>query len=81
MRTIGSTIVGEGADSFVFIAIAFGGLYPPATLFSTAISQWVFKTGYEVLATPVTYWIVNHVKRVESIDVYDEKTDFNPLKF
>ncbi len=81
VRTIGSTIVGEGADSFIFIGIAFGGLYSPGSLMGTAVSQWVFKTLYEVLATPITYWVVNHVKKEEKLDVFDEQTNFNPLKF
>lgn len=81
VRTIGSTIVGEGADSFIFIAVAFGGLYAAPALLGTALSQWVFKTGYEILATPITYWVINHVKKAENMDVFDEKTNFNPLKF
>ncbi len=81
VRTIGSTIVGEGADSFIFIAVAFGGLYGAPDLLGTALSQWVFKTGYEILATPITYWVINHVKKAENMDVFDEKTNFNPLKF
>ena len=81
LRTIGSTIVGEGADSFVFIAIAFGGIYHLSSLGITAISQWVFKTAYEVLATPLTYWVINSVKRAEQRDFFDVNTNFNPLKF
>ncbi len=81
MRTIGSTIVGQAADSFIFIAIAFGGLYGLSSLLITALSQWFFKTAYEVLATPVTYWVINSVKRAEQQDVFDVNTNFNPLKF
>ncbi len=81
MRTIGSTIVGQAADSFIFIAIAFGELYGLSSLLITALSQWFFKTAYEVLATPVTYWVINSVKRAEQQDVFDVNTNFNPLKF
>ncbi len=81
MRTIGSTIVGQAADSFIFIAIAFGGLYGLSSLLIAALSQWFFKTAYEVLATPVTYWVINSVKRAEQQDVFDVNTNFNPLKF
>ncbi len=78
-RTIGSTLVGEGLDSLVFITIAFVGTIPSDGLFSAVVWQWLFKTAYEVIATPVTYAIVNFLKRKESLDVYDYQTRFNPL--
>jgi queuosine precursor transporter len=79
MRTIGSTVVGEGLDSLVFIVAAFSGIVPPGTLASAVLTQWVVKTGYEVIATPVTYAVVRSLKRKEKIDVYDDGTRFNPL--
>ena len=80
-RTIGSTIVGQGADSFLFIFIAFGGIYPTPDLTVTALSIFAFKTVYEVLVTPLTYVVVRNLKRRESIDYYDTKTDFTPLRW
>lgn len=80
MRTIGSTLVGQGADSLVFLSIAFWGLLPPVALVQAILSQWTFKVLYEALATPVTYWVVNRLKRVEGVDVYDWETDFRPWK-
>jgi uncharacterized integral membrane protein (TIGR00697 family) len=81
IRTIGSTIVGEGADSAVFITIAFYGIIPPAALLTAILSQWAFKVSYEVLATPLTYLVVNFLKRKENEDYYDINTNFNPVKF
>ena len=80
MRTIGSTIVGQGLDSLVFISVAFIGTIPAAGLYSAIITQWVMKTVYETLATPLTYGVVNYLKKVENIDVFDNDTKFNPLK-
>jgi uncharacterized integral membrane protein (TIGR00697 family) len=80
MRTIGSTLVGQGFDSFVFIAVAFMGSIPAAGLLSTILTQWLVKSGYEALATPLTYAVVNFLKQVEGTDVYDYQTDFNPLR-
>lgn len=81
MRTIGSTLVGEGADSAVFITIAFYGILPPSALLTAIVSQWGFKVAYEVLATPLTYLVVNFLKRSENEDYFDRNTDFNPVAF
>ena len=79
-RTIASTLVGQLADSFIFVTIAFAGIMASADLVEVVLSQWFVKSAYEVLATPLTYWIVNALKRIEGIDVYDRTTDFNPFK-
>ncbi len=79
MRTIGSTLVGEGLDSLVFITVAFAGTLPGDAFVQTIVNQWLFKTAYEVVATPLTYLIVNFLKRKEGLDVYDRDTKFNPL--
>jgi hypothetical protein len=78
-RTIGSTIVGQGLDASVFIAIAFGGTKPGALIGGIILTHWLVKTGYEAVATPFTYAVVNYLKRKEGIDTYDYDTDFNPL--
>lgn len=78
-RTIGSTVVGQGLDSLVFILIAFVGTTPTAALASAIVTQWIFKVLYEAFATPLTYVIVNHIKKKEGIDVYDKDISFNPL--
>lgn len=78
-RTIGSTLVGEGLDSMVFIILAFVGTIPVAGLISAVVTQWLFKTGYEVLATPLTYAIVNSLKRAEAVDTFDTHTRFSPF--
>lgn len=81
LRTISSTLVGEGADSAVFITIAFTGILPTNALMVSILSQWLFKVIYEVLATPITYLIVNYLKSSENEDYFDYNTDFNPLTF
>lgn len=79
LRTISSTIVGEGVDSLVFITVAFSGILPSSALLAAVLSQWAFKTSYEVLATPLTYLVVNMLKRAEGVDFYDRGTKFSPL--
>jgi uncharacterized integral membrane protein (TIGR00697 family) len=81
LRTISSTIVGEGADSLVFITIAFFGNIPTGDLATLILTQWLFKVGYEVLATPLTYVIVRALKRAEGEDYFDRDTDFNPVRY
>lgn len=68
MRTIGSTVVGQGLDSAVFITIAFAGILPPAALATAIVTQWLVKTAYEALATPLTYAAIGYLKRAEGID-------------
>ncbi|MFA6271501.1 MAG: queuosine precursor transporter [Patescibacteria group bacterium] len=79
-RTIGSTIVGELVDSLLFILIAFYGILPMELLISIIISNYVFKLGFEVVLTPVTYKVVNYLKISENEDFFDISTNFNPLK-
>jgi uncharacterized integral membrane protein (TIGR00697 family) len=80
-RTIGSTIVAQGLDSLIFIGIAFSGQMAAPALISAVLSQWLFKSLYEAIATPLTYLVVNTLKRVEGVDVYDVDTDLNPFTF
>jgi uncharacterized integral membrane protein (TIGR00697 family) len=79
MRTIGSTLVGQGLDSLVFITLAFVGTIPLAGLASAIVTQWLAKTVYEAVVTPLTYNVVSFLKRREGVDVYDYSTRFNPL--
>lgn len=79
MRTIGSTLVGQGLDSLIFIALAFVGTIPLEGLASAMLAQWLVKTTYEAVVTPLTYVAVAFLKRHEGVDVYDYDTRFNPL--
>jgi uncharacterized integral membrane protein (TIGR00697 family) len=79
VRTIGSTIVGEIADSLVFYPIAFYGLWSNEQLISVMIGNYFIKVLWEVFATPFTYLVVNFLKRAEHEDFYDKDTDFNPF--
>ena len=80
MRTIGSTLVGEGVDTLLFVLIAFYGTLPWSLFVTVIVSNYIFKCGVEALATPLTYRIVNGLKRAEQEDYYDYDTDFNPFK-
>ena len=82
MRTIGSTVVGQGFDSLIFYPLAFYGLagWPPEQLMQVVLSQWFIKTAWEAVLTPVTYLVVGTLKRREGVDVFDEGTDFTPFK-
>jgi len=79
LRTIGSTLMGQLADSGIFISLAFYGTIPLAALGRLIVTQWLTKTAYEALITPLTYIVVNYLKRVEQEDHYDRETNFNPL--
>ena len=78
-RTIGSTICGEAVDSSLFYTIAFYGLWDNHLLLTVMVTQYVLKTAWEVVITPVTYRVVAFLKRVEQEDFYDTHTDFTPF--
>jgi hypothetical protein len=79
IRAIVSTIVGEGADSLVFFFIAFSGVIPLDDLWKLILTQAAMKTGYEIIALPITNYLVKWVKKREGIDVYDTEISYNPL--
>lgn len=79
-RTIGSTIVGEGADSIVFNFVAFYGIFDLNNLLKIVISGFILKTLYEIIATPITYFVVNKLKKIESEDKFDHGISYNPFK-
>lgn len=79
LRTIGSTLVGQGLDSMVFISLAFAGTIPVHVLTQAIVTQWIAKSAYEAAVTPLTYLVVRFLKRKEGMDTYDYETRFNPL--
>jgi len=79
-RTIASTVVGELVDTMLFVCIAFLGVWSLDLVIKIIISNYLFKTGFEALVTPLTYLVVNTLKRVEDEDYYDVDTDFNPFR-
>jgi uncharacterized integral membrane protein (TIGR00697 family) len=79
VRTIGSTLFGEGVDTSIFLLVAFAGVLSPDLLWTVFVSNYIFKVGVEVLFTPVTYAVVGFLKRAENEDFYDRATDFNPF--
>jgi uncharacterized integral membrane protein (TIGR00697 family) len=79
VRTIGSTIVGEGVDTFIVLFVGFYGIIPTEILLSAVLSNYVFKVCYEIIATPITYKIVACVKKMEGVDKYDYGEKYNPF--
>ena len=79
IRTIGSTLIGQGLDSLMFITLAFAGTIPLNALVRIIVTQWLVKAFYEAAVTPLTYVVVNFLKRKEGLDVYDHDTKFNPF--
>jgi len=79
LRTISSTIVGEGANTVLFYTIALYSVLPNSLLVTSILSGWFLKVAVEVVFTPVTYWVVAKLKKAENEDYYDTNTNFNPL--
>ena len=80
-RTIASTLVGEGVDTALFVTIAsLLGVFPWSIAVTLIVTNYIFKVGIEALMTPLTYRIVNGLKRAEHEDFYDHDTDFNPFR-
>ena len=80
MRMIGSTAAGELVDSAIFYFVAFYGIWSTQQVIEVALAQYVLKTGWEILAVPFTYRVVQWQKEKESVDHYDVTTNFNPFK-
>ncbi len=79
-RTIGSTVVGQAIDTVVVITVLFVGIHSFSTMLNLIFTGYFAKVIYEAAATPLTYWVVNTLKRAEGIDIYDEGVDFNPFR-
>lgn len=80
IRAVVSTIVGEGADSLIFFTLAFSGVISTRDLIVLILTQTAMKTGYEIIALPLTNVLVKWVKCKEDVDVYDNDISYNPLK-
>jgi uncharacterized integral membrane protein (TIGR00697 family) len=80
-RTIGSTLVGEGVDTALFVVIAsVFQVFPWSIALTLIVSNYIFKVGIEALMTPLTYRVVDGLKRAEQEDYYDYNTNFNPFQ-
>lgn len=81
MRTIGSTLVGQGFDTIIFFLIATAlGVFPASILVGLIVTNYILKVGIEVILTPITLFVVNFLKQAENEDYYDRDTNFNPFK-
>jgi uncharacterized integral membrane protein (TIGR00697 family) len=81
MRTIGSTLAGEGIDTLLFCLIAFWGILPGNLLVAVILSNYIFKCSIEILFTPLTYAGVRFLKKQEQVDVFDRGISYNPFRF
>ena len=80
-RTIGSTVVGQAVDTTLVIVLTFAGMYSARTLVKIIVTGYLLKVLYEVVATPVTYAVINWLKRAEHADAFDRDESFNPFAF
>jgi len=80
-RTIGSTIVGEGANTLLFYVLALYSVIPTNLLITSILSGWFLKVAVEAVMTPMTYSVVNKLKKIEGVDHFDYDTNFNPFVF
>lgn len=80
LRTIGSTLAGQGVDTLIFMLVAtLAGVFPWGLFVTLTVTNYIFKVGIEALMTPVTYALVAGLKRAENEDYYDRDTNFNPF--
>lgn len=79
MRTIGSTACGQASDSLLFYPLAFYGIWTNDALIAVIIFNFTMKVAVEVVFTPLTYFVVNRLKKAEGVDIYDDGTSFNPF--
>lgn len=79
IRTISSTVIGQLFNTAVFYIVALGGIIPNNLLANAIVAGWIIKTAVEIVFTPITYFVVGHLKIIENEDFYDYKTNFNPF--
>ena len=79
-RTVSSTVIGQAVDTTIVVVLTFVGNYPASELVRIIVTSYCLKVAYEILATPLTYLVVNFLKRAENSDPYDAHTNFNPFR-
>jgi hypothetical protein len=80
LRAVVSTLAGEGADSLMFISIAFAGVFPARVILTMILTQALLKVAYEIIVLPLTIWVVKKVKAIEGEDVFDHAVSYNPFR-
>ena len=80
VRAVVSTLAGEGADSLIFITIAFAGIFEFKALMTMVLTQALIKTVYEIIILPVTILVVKKMKKLEGEDTFDNSVSYNPFK-
>ena len=80
LRTIGSSIIGTGLGTVIFILIAFSGIFSNELIITLIVSNYIWKLGTEILMIPLTYMIIGYLKKADGSDIYDINTEFSPFK-
>jgi hypothetical protein len=80
LRAVVSTLAGEGADSLIFITVAFAGLFPAGVIMTMVLTQALVKTVYEIAILPVTVVVIQKIKMIEGDDVFDYSVSYNPFR-
>ncbi|MCX7971436.1 MAG: queuosine precursor transporter [Negativicutes bacterium] len=80
LRIVGSSVAGQLLDSGIFGALAFAGIIPGPELFKYIAVQWLFKSGYEAVISPLTCWVIRRLKQHEGRDEYDYGVSLNPFR-
>ncbi len=80
LRAIVSTLAGEGADSLIFICVAFAGIFPVGVIIGMIATQALIKTVYEIIVLPLTAWVVKKIKQLEETDTFDYSVSYNPFR-
>ena len=80
LRTIFSSVIGEGFDTVIFISISFWGIFDASVIWKMMLFQYIWKLCYEAALTPLTCFVINRIKKVEGVDVYDVEEKYNPFK-
>jgi uncharacterized integral membrane protein (TIGR00697 family) len=79
LRVISSTTLGVAVDTIIFCNLAFWNILPDAIIWKMILTLYVFKVSYEIIALPVTYWLIAYLKKADNINYFDSKTRFNPF--
>lgn len=81
IRFVSSTIIASGVDSFIFSTLAFYGTMSNSNLIFLILTMWLIKVLIEIAGLPFSIRLAKKLKKVERLDIYDKRTNFNILKF
>lgn len=71
-RIVGSSVVGNAADTLIFSTIAFAGTVNLESFISLVLTVYLIKMVIEIVISPVTMYVIKRVKKAETSDSYEE---------